>query len=570
MTTVPRSPLSALLAAPHVLVAALALALAVPAAAQQTTGNPFQVKLVNDANQAFSLADCESATQTPIEFGWVLPVSISQQEEVYVSKSTACETSGTLPLVTKRARDQAVQSSANFTNAAPTPRRLFAFASGSDDCGGASGVEQSLFLCVRIETPSSIGGNPTVTHASYKIGVDSKPPATPTLATVSALEGGLLATWTMPEDTLGAAGFRVYVTDPSNVESVTKIVGGATREISITGLALDTPYGVQVSAVDAAGNAARPTTLGNESARSNLISGTPVSVQDFFERYGELGGTESGGCAAGGLPLPTLGALALLLLLRRRRARAGAATLAAVALLAAPAAAQVRLAEDPTIALRSERQSPQTFTFELLVGPYQPDVDAEPGLTGTPFADIFGNATPALWRVALSFDFLHTPFGRFGAGAAIGYWQANGTGVYGNDPDSPSLDSVTLDLIPLSPFLSYRADFIYDRWNIPFVPYLKLGYGFTYWNSKVNGAISTRTTAEGTGVAEGWARGLEYAGGLQFVLDFLEPRQAAALDNDIGINSTALFVEAANTAWEGKGGLRLGGTAITGGLALMF
>lgn len=579
MTTVPRSTLPAprvplCLLAP--LAAALAFGLPQLAQAQQSAGNAFAVTLVDESQQGFSGADCLAATQRPIAYTWgrAGTPTPGQEERVFVTRGSSCTDTAAaniLELVTKRPRVAGQQSSANFTNAEPTPRQLFALASPTraDDCGGTAGVEAALLLCVQIETPAIGGGNPTTSTGSYRITVDSRPPAAPTLTAVEALEGGLVARWTMPTETLGAAGYRVYVTPPGGAETVTDVTGGAVRELSLDGLALGTPYAVQVSAVDAAGNPARPSTLGNESARSNTLSGTPVAIQDFFERYGQVGGQETGGCASGGVPLFALAGLGLLA--RRRRRVAGVAAVLAGGLLAAPATAQVRLQEDTSVVRRSERQSPQRFTAELLLGPFQPGIDSEPGLTATPFRDIFGDANPALTRLSFSYDFFRSPFGRFGAGATVGYWQATGGGVYENDPTRPSLDEVTLAIAPITPFLSYRADFLYDRWSVPLVPYAKLGYGFAWWSSQVNGRTSRRTLPDGTtATADGWARGLEYAAGLQLALDFLEPGQAAALDSDLGINSTALFVEVTGAHWQGASGLRLGNTALAGGLALMF
>jgi hypothetical protein len=68
----------------------------------------------------------------------------------------------------------------------------------------------------------------------------------------------------------------------------------------------------------------------------------------------------------------------------------------------------------------------------------------------------------------------------------------------------------------------------------------------------------------------GWARGLEWSAGVSLVLDALEPDKAAALDQDFGINSTALFVGYDGMQWEGPHGLLLHGGGFNGGLSFAF
>jgi len=118
---------------------------------------------------------------------------------------------------------------------------------------------------------------------------DYEPPDQPQNIEVSAGEGNLKVSWA-DESGTGAEEFKVYWSseqfdDASKVDVDSK--GSiTTKSYQISGLATGTTYFVGVTAVDA---------FGNESKLPELLTGTPVSVDDFWEHYQKSGGQEEGG-----------------------------------------------------------------------------------------------------------------------------------------------------------------------------------------------------------------------------------------------------------------------------------
>lgn len=513
--------------------------------------------------ESLSRADCTVDPQETSNFNisWTSAIAVTNSEEmVFVSRTSSCSdsTTGTPPeALILRNRGTRTNTTGRFpaenSNEVLTARKLFDFA--STDCGGTDGIETTLYLCVRVFPSSSLSTTGTVTsvHGAVPIKLDSMPPATPTDATTEALDSSLKVSWSMPTDVKGAARYVVHVKGPDGKETDTAVGGTATRSTTVSGLDNGSAYTVTVSAFDDAGTA---TANNNESPRSAEATGTPEAVQDFYERYRDGGGTETGGCSSAAA---SIGLLSLAgLLLRRRRGRAALA----LAWAAVPALASAQESQPVLI------HSPRHYQFSLRTGAYTPNVDEEPGLVAngvTPYKDIFGADTNLLWRAQVDVDFF-TAFGRASLGVSGGYWQASGKGRYAADPTAVSAQDVSLDLVPITPWLTYRADFLWERMGVPILPYARIGYGFAYWESKKGGD----TSKFGSDTGSGWARGLEWSAGVSLVLDALEPDKAAALDQDFGINSTSVFVAYDGMQWEGANGLRLHGGGLNGGLAFGF
>jgi len=539
-------------------------------AASQARAQSFPVRLDDTKYRSLSRADCtlEPQETTNFAFSWTRNIAVAgEQETVYVSRTSSCsdDTTGTTPnallLRSEAARTQATgRFPAAGTTEVLTTRKLFDFV--STDCGETTGIETTVYLCVKIEIPSN-----GVTIAASQVGsvavkLDSLGPAQPTQVVADPRDGGLSISWEMPTDLLGATRYVVHVRDAAGNDFGSGVAGSASRSATIDGLTNDLPYQVSVSSFDDSGTKAD---RNNESAASETVAGTPRTAQGFFDRYRALGGGETGSCnATGGSLLALVGLLAG----RRRRRRASTSAVITAVAIVTTVAISLPVQAVELAAPVEPLHSPRHFALSLKLGNYTPAVDLEPGLVAakaTPYADMFGTGGALMWRAQLEYDLLDT-FGRLSLGLSAGTWRVKGAGRSAANPTVVTDDDTELVVNPLTPVLTYRADMLWTRNRIPLVPYGTLGYGFANWSATKNGTVTTLPGAEGTG----WARGLEWALGLQFVLDAVEPDKAASLDTDYGINSTSLFVEYAGMYWEGAHGLRLHGDSWSGGVLVAF
>ncbi len=249
----------------------------------------------------------------------------------------------------------------------------------------------------------------------------------------------------------------------------------------------------------------------------------------------------------------------------------------------------VALAEEP--ALRPTRhqryESPQHFALELRFGPYWPDVDSEPALSGkTPFRDTFGggsldgnnNPTETKNRVVVAAEFdwqaLRIPyFGTLGPGLSIGTTSFTGQSYYtnGTRPGSnqASLEDTTFSLMPMYVVGVVRADALWRELRIPLVPYAKAGIGAGYWTSSNPGG----TSSVGGKSAEGISLGTHFALGGAFALDVIDRTAAQDLDTASGINHTYFYAEYYWSTLNGFGDdktLRVGTKTWALGLAFEF
>jgi len=91
--------------------------------------------------------------------------------------------------------------------------------------------------------------------------------------------------------------------------------------------------------------------------------------------------------------------------------------------------------------------------------------------------------------------------------------------------------SVTYDLYPANVFILFRGVASEQQWIVPYV-----GGGYT--------KMFYRENIENQGSVKGSANGYHARGGLQFLLDVLDPEAANDMYQDNGVFHTYLFVEA--------------------------
>lgn len=237
---------------------------------------------------------------------------------------------------------------------------------------------------------------------------------------------------------------------------------------------------------------------------------------------------------------------------------------AACAALTVPAQAF----EFGTPSQRHPYQSPQNFALEIRASPYRPQVDEEPGLHGTPFANSFGTSPRPYFGLEFDWQIYRIPHvGTIGPGLSTAFVTMSrpATTVSGKE----SGDEYTLTIYPFYLVGVLRGDALWRELGIPLVPYAKLGAGYAMWR-----ASNTGGTADFGGVTgKGTTWGTNAALGVAFALDSLDPGAARNMDNATGINNTYVFAEYYWLSLDGIGqshALFVGSRSWAAGLAFEF
>ncbi|ACL67043.1 Myxococcales GC_trans_RRR domain protein [Anaeromyxobacter dehalogenans 2CP-1] len=165
---------------------------------------------------------------------------------------------------------------------------------------------KTIYICVHWYDSSGTRRG----FAQGSVTLSTAKPATPVNVSVTPGENALNVNW---ENGTGGAErteeYQVRATPAGTTDTVpSKRVTGTSLRLG--GLTNGVTYDVQVVAYTESGNPSDP---------SATVSATPVPVSDFWEQYKARGGTDSGGCGAGGTgALAMIGAAALAALRRRK------------------------------------------------------------------------------------------------------------------------------------------------------------------------------------------------------------------------------------------------------------
>jgi hypothetical protein len=226
--------------------------------------------------------------------------------------------------------------------------------------------------------------------------------------------------------------------------------------------------------------------------------------------------------------------------------------IAAVAVLAALAASA------------QAAESPRWGSFELAAGTYRPDIDSEFDTAPGPFETVFGTGRGWMFRAAVAKSFLLRA-GSLEVGLGSGYYQETGHGQL-TDGTGASGDETKFRIIPATLMVTYRADFLHERYGVPLAPYGRLALERYYWWV----TDGNSDTAE-EGATNGWS----VAGGLALLLDFFDSGLARDQDRETGINNTYLFFEVTKRVVDDFGSsdswnLSDEGVGLTGGLLFVF
>lgn len=331
----------------------------------------------------------------------------------------------------------------------------------------------------------------------------------------------------------------------------------------------------------------------------NVSPITPAQIQyekpdpsiDFYTEYRDQGGSAEGGfCAIGrGSSRSDIAALlfvaGVVALVRRRRRSKGKASPSSGAILlfvtagllasneanAQPVYHDGSLVQDQ--ANERWRGTPRQFAIEARFGLYSPNVDSEISKGDKPHALIFGSKHRPMWQIEFDWQFLQQ-FGTLSVAGVVGYFKESAHACRAISlpacEKSPA-DYTSLRLIPLAALLVYRMDEAANRWNIPLVPYAKIGLNYTIWTITDGNGDVPDYGAHGRG--QGGTMGWQAALGISLRLDFLDPGAARGFDADAGVNHSYAFFELDHIDGSGlyrKDVLRVGDNTWFAGLMFEF
>jgi hypothetical protein len=381
------------------------------------------------------------------------------------------------------------------------------------------------------------------------------------------------------QDALDPAGLASTVGNLAPAYLCSGLIAADKTSYRLRGLQNNTPYNVLLVSVDNDGNLGTPT---------DAVTGTPVLTVDFYNEYANQGGDPVGGYCnvASGVGRP--GAFAVLLLgslvmgARIRRRRWWGWLVLALGMLGSRAAFGQVIShdpDDPSLAadvgeLDRHGRSPRTMAVEFHIGPYMPDVDSGLANGATPHRTMFGDSARLLYQLEVDYDLLQS-FGTFAVGIGVGFLTESAKAFVattsGASTDTRSADNTSLRLIPLSLLAVYRFDVLAARWNVPLVPYAKVGLNYSFWKiTDGNGQVATLTQGDrGSGGTLGW----QVTAGIALQLDALDPGSMRELDSDSGLNHVYAFLDYGHIDASGLGmdhRLHVGDDTWSAGLLVEF
>jgi hypothetical protein len=381
------------------------------------------------------------------------------------------------------------------------------------------------------------------------------------------------------QDALDSASLSSSLANLSPAYLCSGLIAEGQTSYRLKGLQNDVPYTVILVAVDDDGNLGTPT---------DAVTGTPVLTVDFYNEYANEGGEPVGGFCNVVQAAKSPRACALLVLLvipiaaRRRCGRWWTWVLVAFGVLASRAAfGQAILYDGDDVQIDSASYadgryggSARSMAIELHLGPYLPNVDSGLSNGATPHQNTFGSSTRLLYQLEVDYE-LFQRFGTFAVGVGAGYFSESAkafvASASGLSTGTRSADDTRLRLIPISLLAVYRFDVLAERWQVPFVPYGKLGLSYTFWKiTDGNGDVAELSQGgRGSGGTLGWQATL----GLALELDGLDAGSMRELDNDSGLNHVYLFCDYSHYDASGLGTshrLHVGDDTWSAGLLVEF
>lgn len=317
---------------------------------------------------------------------------------------------------------------------------------------------------------------------------------------------------------------------------------GTTVAGEVSGLSDGVLYYASIEAVDAAGNVGPLTTTLTDGSR---ITGSPEQTVGPAELSGETGCQLIKNSKVSGFApvaaVTILFMMSLYLLRRRASLRAGRGNLVNRHKRAIIIASAFAFLFMPSGVLAGE--SSKWWSTEVKGGFWIPQ-----GSTTKTFFDTCCNMTASVVQ-----GFLYDS--KYGAELGAGYMSQNGTAV-GLTTKTQAQDRFNLFLIPMETNFAFRADFTPNQ---IIVPYVKAGVNYVYFRQSLRGKT-----------INGFKTGLQATGGVQILLDFLDPASELDVEEDFGINDIYFTLEGRYNWVNNFGGKGLNLSSIVCSFGLLF
>jgi hypothetical protein len=529
---------------------ALAAVLCAPAVALAQTPRVTRGTNVN-APLSVGHQACIDNQATLFSYDLVVTPSIGDTVKVFITKDTASCTSTTADPTTSPSPPlvQPSQTSQTGSVSATPQQMLLDLENGCANTTASAASPHVVFFCVRRVTVATPFVASQVLGGTMQVSFALIPPKAPSAPVATAGDSHLKLNWTS-NDT-GDASYDIFVVTTGtavdqNRAAATSIYGTSTdvtQDDDGNALVNGQQYDVYVRSKD---------NFGNDSALSAVGQGIPRQIDDFYNHYRDSGGGAlgGGGCASGGEAGLLAAALLGMAFWRLRRRSSALARGGGLALLCACLLSTAARAQEWT----GQNRPPRRWMFAFTIDRYDPQVDSEKGLVGTPYHDIFHGRAPLRYQIEAHWQPFH-PFGSLLLGVTAGFWQNFGKGLYAqtftdsngtHNKGDPSNDTTLLDIVPLGLVATYRLDWFADHYRyLPIVPYAKAGLQAALWTSySGTGNVST-STAGGRG--SGWTYGYTTALGVALDVGVIDVHLAQEAYRDAGIQRTSLFAEYAWT-----------------------